>query len=658
MTIVTQPNIIEQSDFSGGYVPDQQEAAAEAKTVQDVMNLLPDNGTSALVTRPGFDRLVDLGLSGYYIKNIFHFRWAGGIAPNENYLIVVVTNEANAVNNVQVWAVKLSDGTAARIDTAGVNWANPTKNHWGEAIQHVWYGGSPGNEVYSWDPDNGWNATANTNPNWFAVVDAIDDNVDTTQERARDFAWKGKELVTYGGDVYTPNRSIRFDTWESGHHYSEGQRVSRKTVWDTTEEYWKSFRCIKKHVAGADSDEPGTGANTATYWEKVRLGVPTNADGDTRDGWYFVPVAPGTNVAEWHADRLWLRYDEQGDKSRLLFSAPLKPDKGMDIPDMVFDMTDFAPGNDKLGPGGGWIPVNDGAHGGVITALRSYNHQLIIWKRLATWVLTGQSEETFSLRRLASGVGCVDSHAQVEHEGLIFFLSDKGLYVTDGTAVEPVQGGEKLAETLEARIDDMHGFNVDIDPCLVSWEGLIYIAMPVGDGNPAHITYVYDPANASWWVTDLPWQWMHKARHEAIPHLYFGAAATYGAGRSIVYTYDEDETTDDEGLEATGSVNIAWNVRTSWWPFGLLREQRRIRRTWALVKGALTYTLNWFRDWDVDDTGGVDTTVTDQFPVFIEGEWFPDSHSVAFELSGTEAPATVYGFGVDTQPRRKRYHVG
>ena len=78
---------------------------------------------------------------------------------------------------------------------------------------------------------------------------------------------------------------------------------------------------------------------------------------------------------------------------------------------------------------------------------------------------------------------------------------------------------------------------------------------------------------------------------------------------------------------------------------------------WAVVKGSLTFTLSWFRDWDDDDTGDTTTVVTAETPVHIEGEWFPDSHAVSFEVSGEEAPATVYGIAVQTEPRRARYHT-
>ena len=659
MTFVTAPSLIEQSDFSGGFAPDPENVGIAPHVLVDMLNLLPDDGGSnALMTRKGFKRLREElgGSASHYVKHIWPFRGDG-----TSYLICVLTDETEATNNVRLYAIDLDDGDVTRIDTADVEWENPTRNHWGLGIQEVFYGGSPGNGVYSWDPDGAtWDATAEVG-SWDTLVDSI---APGASEVARDFAFKGTEKVTYDSDVFTPAQGIRFKDWEDGQHYDKGEKVSRKAAIGS-ETYWRSYRCILAHASDTTDNAPGTGTDTATTWQKVRLPLPRNADGETSSKWYFVPVAPGTSVAMWHIDRLWMRYDGQGDKSRALFSAPVKPEKGADIPDVVFSMTDFAPGNDVRGPGGGWWPFNDGKKEGVLEAMYSYSGYGMFFKRQATWVLSGRSEESFTSRVLSRHIGAVGPECVAELNGLLYVLSDDGLYVTDGTAIEPAEGNDKVRDFIAARIDLMTSEGAagnGRDPTLQAFDNKLWMTLPYENGAEEtyeeHVTLVYDPSRAAFYKTDLPALVVQSARHFGVQQLYFAAPPSYGGG-DLVYVYDHADAADqdDTGAAAYAAQDIPWSMRTAWWPFGLLREQRRIRRTWAVVKGALTYTLKAFSDWNNStEEVDVDRVVAGTNATHIEGKWFKDSHAVAFELSGTEAPATVYGIAVDTEFRRERYH--
>lgn len=660
MTFVTAPNIIEQTDFSGGYNPDQEAVTSDPNTLRDMLNLLPElGGTGALVTRKGFKRALEevaSGLADHYCVAMHTFR-----KNTVSYIIMVFVKNESAANNVQLWAVNMSTLAAARIDTAGVNWDNPTSYHWGMNIDQVYYGGSKGNTMYSWDGTT-WDADASTNPNWKTVVDSINDTPNLATQWPRDYAWQGKEIVTYSGDQYMPAEDIRFDKWENNTEtrYKRGDKVSRKAQWGASNSYWKSFECIQAHQADTADTEPGTGANWKDYWKKVRLPLPLNEDNETSKKWYFVPVAAETDVAVWHADRLWMRYDGQGDKSRVLFSAPVKPEKHEDVPETEWDPTDFAPGSDLRGPGGGWVPFNDGKKGGVIEALHSYGQYLLVFKRQAVWTLSGKSEDTFTVRKLASHVGAVGPEAVTELDGLVYFLSDDGLYVTDGTAVEPVRGFEKFARTLEARVDLMHAVTARLEPFVWTFDDRVWFSLPLigAAAGAKYQTYVYEPKSGGLYKTDLPVGAALPHRISGIPKLWFAPPDGYGAYNDYLMQYDHANAGDaDDTAQGTyASTPITWQATTAWWPFGLLQSERRVRRTWAVVKGALTYTLTWFRNWNTSDTGAQVDTVSGSTPTHIEGEWFPDSHAVSFKVSASAAPATLYGIAVHTEPRRVRYH--
>lgn len=665
MTFTPVPNLIEQNDFSGGWNPDQDVTSSDTNTLRSVLNLLPElGGTGALVTRKGFYRALEEvagKLASHYCVAIHPFR-----GNSTSYLIMVFVKNEAAINNVQLWAVNTGTMTSARIDTADVQWDNPTSYHWGMSIDEVYYGGSRGNPMYSWNPSGPtWNDEAGVDTSWKTLDDGINDDYTAATELPRDFAWRGKEIVIYGGNHYMPAEDIRFDKWESSSEgrYKRGDKVSHKATWATTNSYWKSFECIKAHTSDTAAAEPGVGASWRDYWKKVRLPLPVNDDNETSSKWYFVPIAAETDVACWHGDRLWMRYDGQGDKSRVLYSAPIQPEKDEDVPETVWDPTDFAPGNDRKGPGGGWVPFNDGKKGGVVEALFSYGQYLLVFKRQAIWVLSGLSEESFTRRRLASNVGACGPEAVDELDGLVYFLSDDGLYVTDGTAVEPVPGFEKFANTIEARLDLMHAVTAKLEPMVYAYDDRIWVSLPYiagADAETKYWTLVYEPKTGGIFKTNMPVCAMTTHRVGGVPKLWFAPCDGYGAYNDYLMQYDSTNGAnhDDTAADTVVTADIAWQATTAWWPFGLRRQQRRIRRVWALVKGSLTATLTWYRDWDTSLTGSnaraiSSTTVADH----IEGSWFADSHAVSFKVSGTEAPATLYGIAVDTEPRRDRYHV-
>lgn len=682
MPFITVPNRIEVSDFSGGFAPDGQNPMVDVGTevlgvsayqrrpskLLDVVNFLPDSNTSALEVRAGFKRLLEelVGDDTHRVLNLHHF-----ITPSEKYIIAVVTDGANAANNVRLYAIALSTLTATRMDTAGTNWSHPTADHWGFGIDNIWYGGSRGNTMYSWDPSGPtWTPDASISSTWKTWVNAVDDSVTLATEWPKDYAFTGKERVIYSGNHYQPAHSMRqdrsgidFDNWESGQHYSVGDRVLLKTTWASTNSYYKQFKCIQSHLSDStNKPQVGTGA-PGTYWQKVTLDHVLDDDGNTSDSWFFVAVAAQTSIAAWHADRLVMRYDDQGDKSRLLYSAPIKPQKGEDIADTTWDPTNFAPGNDINGQGGGWFSVNDGKHDGSIEALWSYGPYLLIFKRRAVWALSGSDDSTWSLRRIARNIGAVGSRAVTELDGLVYFMSDEGLYVTDGTQVQPVGANNNVMEFFRSRLDtslaNTSNYN---DPELAHFDGFIWISCPsqsASSGNKL-FTFVYDPRTDSFWKLDLPASTMVTYRDEGVSKLAFGSNPDYST-RDLVYQYDHASAggQDDTGVDTYAATDITWSIRLPWWSFGSAHAERRVRRVWAALKmAAQTVTIKEYTDWS-NTPADTFTATTTGSPQYIEGGWVPDAHAINVKLSGTKATGALYAVAVDTEPRRNsRYHTG
>jgi hypothetical protein len=670
--LVTQQNLIEMSDFSGGWAPGELNAAADGfmdsqdpTVLPDATNFILDPATGALDTRKGFRRLfstplTDGNLGGaHYIKQVHHFRGTHG------YIVMVVTDESNTPDNVQLWIHDLDDGTQSRIDDAGVTWSNPTAQFWFLNIEGTLYGGSRGNPMFSYNPTDGYDGDASTGSYdaWVSTTGTVG-----AGEKGKHYAWTGREKVTHSGDTFTPNKNIRFDSWDADEKYQRGDKVTRKT-----DGYAKSYRCVKAHDASDASTVPDTGGSWGTYWDRVFLPAPHDSDGNTSDKWTLVPSAAQTSIAAWFADRVFLRFDGYGDKSRMQYSAPVKLEKDEDIPSTDWNPKDWAPGNDIRGQGGGWLPFTDGKYQGPITAAHSFGQYLIVFKRKSVWVLSGQDDTSWTVRRIGRGAGTMAPNSVVEDDGLVYFLADDGLHVTDGTAERAVEGNEKVSTWFRERLDTAEAQADDDghDPELFKYRGLIGIGFPdasaTGEASWAgsRCTVFYEPTTGSFWKTDLPvLSWTHLELQEGTRSAIFARApATSGETPArYIYEYDPEDVTDDdlghEDDETTEDI-FAW-LYTAWLPFGTVREQRRIRRVWAAIQGIGNWTLQQFGDWDSTTAVGNAAAATQTGSAtskYIEGKVQPDCHAIQLYLDVDEAPARVFGLAVDTQPRRRRYHT-
>jgi hypothetical protein len=129
----------------------------------------------------------------------------------------------------------------------------------------------------------------------------------------------------------------------------------------------------------------------------------------------------------------------------------------------------------------------------------------------------------------------------------------------------------------------------------------------------------------------------------------------YGdAPGALVYTDD-----DPLGGASPTTTAIAWYYKTPWLQWGLMHRQRRIRRTWALVKSAVSVTLAGYEDFlTATSWTRTDTVQGSQGSTHFEGKTL--RHPVtafAMKISGSAATGgpAIIGYGVDTEPIRKRF---
>jgi hypothetical protein len=148
------------------------------------------------------------------------------------------------------------------------------------------------------------------------------------------------------------------------------------------------------------------------------------------------------------------------------------------------------------------------------------------------------------------------------------------------------------------------------------------------------------------------------------PIPYFDGNGGQGGARPYLFQYAHEDAfdaaenwTDDTADAVYAGQNFGWYARTSWLTFGVLQEERRIRRMWALARGNDTLVgIRSFRNFQgVDDGGYSDSVSPKSGVVYHEGQLPEDCHAIQVEVEGNKAPAAFLGVALDTEPRRIRF---
>ena len=134
----------------------------------------------------------------------------------------------------------------------------------------------------------------------------------------------------------------------------------------------------------------------------------------------------------------------------------------------------------------------------------------------------------------------------------------------------------------------------------------------------------------------------------------------YGKATSAGERYMDDNNEADTPPE---NIPVSWHLRTSWIHFGVLREERRIRRQWALIQTPNSVTLCGYMNYREDPVWATtETPETQDRALHLEGKWradtgtYTDAHAIQMSAEG-DGQAAVIGVAYQTEPRRIRYGV-
>ena len=541
MAFGSAPPFIEQTDFSGGYQPDIEPAAVPPHALSDVMNLLPDVGSGTPQVRAGFKRIASL-VSGYTVTAIHPYSFINGSGVRKTYLMVVVSTLVdNVADNLRVYSLDLQTGTGVQRSPTNKTWVKATGVHWGETINGIFYGGSAGNPMYSWNGTTvAWNDDAGAHDYKELVLPTS--GINLTTEVSADKAFKKRAEVQYEDPLTLSTQSYRtlkdifYKKWSNAASYQRGDRVSIRREWFTGKSWYKSYHCKKKHDADA-TNRPGDGSgNWQKYWRLIDLDLPRDDESEINaDHWSLIPEAAATDVAAWHGQRLFMRYDDlsgQVGQTRVLYSAPSRFKKGQAITDLTWDPKDFGPEDDQMSTGGGFFDIETGSNE-PITAMAGLGYSLLIFTRHSAHALTGLNESTWNLRPITGQYGAIGPRATCVFNNQVYFFSDLGLATTDGSFVEEVENGQVIREWLRSQVNWDRGRDV----VMWAFDGLVWVSLPSTEADTNDRVIAYDPETSSFWKLDLAVATAAVTRIDGVDQLFFGSSSPTGTLATAVLSW-------------------------------------------------------------------------------------------------------------------------
>lgn len=263
---------------------------------------------------------------------------------------------------------------------------------------------------------------------------------------------RDKQTAT-GNDRVTPQESALYPV-NSGPEFVTGRVeasvLDMQTRFGTTELTLGSVALIpgiksarvQNYVYGNAFDATGGLLTDVTYQvgEKLIRRTPfLRWDGSTGPPVQIIGPRGGLDI-KTHLQRLFVLGGVRADNTLssptpstavLYFSDPL-PQTGAFASDTADNWKDNVSGLFNFVD----IGSDDALDPGVGLAL--LGRTLLIFKRYSIWALYGDEPENFTVRKVVTGVGCVDARSIVEHNDSVFFASDTGIYRFDGVQLQEI----------------------------------------------------------------------------------------------------------------------------------------------------------------------------------------------------------------------------
>lgn len=214
------------------------------------------------------------------------------------------------------------------------------------------------------------------------------------------------------------------------------------------------------------------------------------------------------------------------------------------------------------------IAPDDGDH---ITFLFPTQDYLVIGKERSVWVLTGDSADTFAVRRILASAGALAPRSVALVQGLLTFANADGVTATD--FVEQRTATERLVPTWNAlNARKINGVASHF------WRHKLVIAVPDGTNQVNSAGVVFDALRNAWGkYTPFGFSCFTPFR-EAGKDILLAGSASEGQVYELF-----------QGANFAGAA-IAMRYRSPEFGFGAPERIKRFRRCWLEIKGGVSAT--------------------------------------------------------------------
>ena len=239
---------------------------------------------------------------------------------------------------------------------------------------------------------------------------------------------------------------------------------------------------------------------------------------------------PTPHFIENHLNRIWTLED-----NTLRFS----------VLDTSVDEEHFNDWDTANNSGAIIIPSGKGDTG---TGLYSLGNTLYVFQRRAIWGLYGNSPANFELRNISNEIGMLDKRTLVEWGELLTFLSDRGVYLFDGSNLKNITEG--IIST------SINGWANKTSPSAVLWENKYLISNTPSGGSSNSEAYFYDYTRGVWGKHEGVYAnvWSGWQGGTDTGQIYFGSS-----NQGSVYRWDTGSHDDGYEIETrylTGSLGF------------------------------------------------------------------------------------------------------
>lgn len=203
--------------------------------------------------------------------------------------------------------------------------------------------------------------------------------------------------------------------------------------------------------------------------------------------------------------------------------------------------------------------------GDEVTALIKFVDDLLVFKNRSLHALKGTSLDDFSMQEISSYVGCVGPRAVTVHDLKVYFVSEYGLYVSNGMNVLNISE-MVIPDTWESvNKEYLHRAAV------TTWDDMIWISVPTGVSTVNNLVLLYDPKKQSFWPMDTIGASCYSYYNDGTGD----GVRLYAGSPSAGYVNIQDEGTEDNSV----AIDAYW--RGKFFDMGTPEIEKKSRKVFV-----------------------------------------------------------------------------